>query len=107
MDFLVFIVLTNVCSIWYVVATATGAFVGAVVNFLIGRYWVFDSTERKIQDQAFRYAIVALGSLLLNTLGVYLVTEYLGFLPLHSKIIVAILVAVGYNFVLQKLFVYR
>ncbi len=106
-DFFVVIFLTEVFQVWYVASTAIGALAGTVVNFLIGRYWVFASTERKIGEQALRYLLVSLGSLILNTLGVYLITEYGGINYIYSKAIVAVLVAVFYNFVLQKVFVYK
>ncbi len=106
-DFLVTIFLTEVVGIYYVISNAIGAALGAVTNFLLGRYWVFDSTKRKIQHQAFRYALVSLGSLILNTLGVYLVTEYFGLDYKLSKVIVAIIIAVTFNFFLQKNYVYK
>ena len=116
-DFIVTIFFTEVFHIWYVVSTALGSLAGAITNFLLGRYYVFQSTERKITQQAFRYAIVSLGSLILNTGGVWLLTEFI-----HrqlrdgeghdqdyivAKVIVAVLVAVFYNFILQKNYVYK
>ena len=101
------IFLTEVVGLWYVYSNAIGAFTGTVVNFLIGRYWVFESTKRKIHHQAMRYLLVSAGSLILNTLGVYLITEFVGINYVYSKLIVSIVIAVCYNFVLQKLFVYK
>lgn len=106
-DFLVFIFLKDLLGIWYVYATALGAFAGAVVNFLLGRYWVFESTEGDMTRQAIRYTFISLGSLLLNTFGVYALTESLQLDPLYSKIIIGILVGVFYNFYFQKIFVYK
>jgi len=105
-DFLAVIFFTEVANIWYVYSTALGALIGAIVNFLLGRYWVFLATESKMRYQAMRYAIVSLGSLLLNTLGVYLFTDYGGLNYIYSKLIAGLLVGVFYNFVLQKKFVY-
>ncbi len=116
-DFICTIFFTEVFHIWYVISTALGSLAGAITNFLLGRYYVFQSTERKIQQQAFRYAIVSLGSLILNTGGVWLLTEFIHQQLRHdevhdhdyivAKVIVAVLVAVFYNFILQKNYVYK
>lgn len=106
-DFLAFLFFSEVLNIWYVYATALGALLGAITNFLLGRYWVFLATESKMHYQAVRYSIVSLGSLLLNTAGVYLLTEYGMIHPIYSKLIVGFLVGVFYNFILQKTFVYK
>ena len=106
-DFLTVILLTEVFGIWYVTSNAIGALMGTIVNFLIGRYWVFESKERQIHQQAFRYLLVSAGSLILNTYGVYLITEYFGINYIYSKVIVSIFIGVFYNFVLQKYFVFK
>jgi len=106
-DFITVILLTELFGIWYVVSNVVGAFFGAVVNFWLGRSWVFKSTESKIHHQAFRYALVSFGSIILNTLGVYLLTEYLKLNYIFSKIIIAISIAFTYNFFLQKEFVFK
>lgn len=106
-DFLVVIFLTEVLGMWYVASNACGAAAGAISNFLLGRYWVFDAKEDKIYTQASRYVLVAIGSLVLNTLGVYLLTEFFEFHYIYSKVFVAIFIAITYNFLLQKNFVYK
>lgn len=106
-DFIALLFFKEVIGLWYVTATALGAFMGACTNFLLGRYWVFTATESKVHHQAFRYILVSAGSLLLNTGGVYIVTEYGGINYFYSRVIVAILVAISYNFILQKNFVFK
>jgi len=106
-DFLATIFFTEVFGLIYWVSNAIGAALGAITNFLLGRYWVFDAKDQQITKQAFRYILVSIGSLILNTLGVYLVTEFIGLHYVQSKIIVAVLVAVTYNFILQKNYVYK
>lgn len=106
-DFASMLFLKEIFGIWYVTATAIGAFLGACTNFLLGRYWVFTASENNMTGQVFRYALVASGSLLLNTGGVYLVTEYGGIPYFYSRIIVAVIIAVSYNFFMQKNFVFK
>ncbi len=106
-DFLATIFFTEVFGILYWVSNALGAALGAITNFLLGRYWVFDAQHQKVSGQAFRYALVSAGSLVLNTLGVYLLTENFAVDYRISKMIIAVIVAVSYNFILQKTFVYK
>lgn len=106
-DYVIFFVLKDLFGIWYVYANIVGAAFGAITNFLLGRYWAFEAKTDKITHQAFRYALVSTGSLLLNTAGLYLLTEYTPLNSTISKIIVGILVAVTYNYLMQKYFVFR
>ncbi len=106
-DFLTLVGLVEIFHVWYVAATATGAAVGAVTSFVLGRIWAFQAHHGKVHHQAFRYALVSGGSLLLNSAGVYLFTEYGGLKYFVSKLVVAILVGVFFNFPLHRRFVFR
>ena len=106
-DFLFYIFFTEIVGLWYVVSNIIGATMGAITNFLMGRYWVFTSTEQKIEKQAGKYILVSLGSLILNTIGVYLFTDFFGVYYVWSKVIVSVFIGVTYNFFLQKNFVYK
>ena len=106
-DFGVVIFLTEIVGMWYVISNVIGATCGAITNFSLGRNWVFSFTQNKISHQAFRYFLVAAGSMILNTLGVYLLTEFTSLNYIYSKIIVAVLIAFTFNFLLQKYFVFK
>lgn len=106
-DFGMVVFLTEIFGIWYVVSNAVGAMCGAVTNFFLGRNWVFSATQNKISHQAFRYFLVATGSMILNTLGVYILTEFTSLNYIFSKVIVAVFIAFTFNFLLQKYFVFK
>ena len=105
-DFSSLVLLVEICRVWYVVATAIGALVGAVVNFFLGRQWSFMADHESVRVQAVRYAAVSGGSLLLNSSGVYLFTHYLSIHYTLSKAITALLVGVLFNFPLHRRFVF-
>src|SRR5690349_10667700 len=66
-DFGSLVFLVEVVKVYYVWATAIGAFLGALTNFLMGRHWSFEATHERARFQVLRYALVSGGSLGLNT----------------------------------------
>ena len=106
-DFIVLFFLVEFFQVWYVSSAAIAAFCGALTGFLFGRHWAFIAKEDKWHHQASRYVIVAAGSMGLNTLGIYLITEGLSIHYMTSKVIISIIVAVGFNYPLHKYFVFR
>jgi putative flippase GtrA len=90
-----------------VAAGATGTICGGVTHFLISRNWVFDAREGKWAAQLNRYVLVWMGNLLLNVSGLWLLTHYTGLKDMFAKVITAVTVAVCYNYVLQKRFVFK
>lgn len=106
-DFFCLILLVELFAIWYVAATALAALVGAITNFLLGRHWSFLASDDFWHHQAIRYFMVALGSLIFNTLGVFIITEELGFQYLISKTLVAIIIAMSFNYPLHRYYVFK
>jgi putative flippase GtrA len=88
-------------------ATAEGAVSGGIINFLIARKWVFNEGQHKTRVQVARYILVWAGSILLNSLGMYLVTYFSTLNYMVARILVSVLVGVSYNYFLQKRFVFK
>jgi putative flippase GtrA len=105
-DFGSLIFLVEIGRVWYVAATAIGALLGATVNFLLGRHWTFTADDGAVRSQAIRYAAVSAVSLALNSLGVYLLTDYLNIHYAVSKAITAFLIGILFNFPLHRRFVF-
>ena len=102
LDYLVTIFLVSLFRVDVVVASTTGTVCGGILNFFIGRTWVFESRKRKVHQQAFRYGIVWTGNLVLNTGGMYVLTKMLRVHYLPAKVFVSLMVGFCYNYVLQK-----
>lgn len=115
-------ILTYVCfqwlSIYYVIATSIGAITGGIVNCVINYKWAFATKDCQFKWVFFKYILVWVGSFLLNVGGVYLLVELLkhhtylwerasGFYLIIAKIIVAVIVSVGWNYVLHRYFVFQ
>jgi putative flippase GtrA len=88
-------------------ATAIGAALGGVSNFLLGRYWIFSAKDGHAGEQAWRYVLVSGVSLGLNAGGEYILHDRLGIQYLLARVIIAAAVSVGWNFPIQRAFVYR
>jgi putative flippase GtrA len=106
MDFLTTIFLVEVAKLHYVEATVIGAIAGAFTNFFLNKYWSFESGSSGLKHQGLRYFLVWIGSVLLNTLGIYILTGSTGLSYIVSKIIVAIVVGIAFNYTLQRHYVF-
>lgn len=120
-DFLATILLANLSTIGYVYATFLGAVTGGALNCIINYRWTFRTNGCKKRHVITKYILVWIGSIFLNTLGTYLLTEYCGRIEwvsealgvyfanffIISKIIVSLLVGVLWNYTMQRIFVYR
>lgn len=94
LDYAVFALLGGLVAPWgslgIVVANVGARLASASVNFLINRSLVFGSTEG-LYVTAVRYALLALGIVVANTLTMLLLTELLGVSALVAKPVVEVL----------------
>lgn len=106
-DYCITILCVELLGFWYLAASSTGTIIGGITNFSIGRNWVFKGGERERYIQLFRYLLVWTGYLLLATFGVYLLTHFGNYNYLVAKMTVSLFLAIGYNYPLQKRFVFK
>ncbi|MBL4594161.1 MAG: GtrA family protein [Flavobacteriales bacterium] len=106
-DFVVFNLLTYAIGIYYLTSNIFAAITGAVVNFIISTYWAFPGSKNSLKNQILKYVIVSIGSLILNTFTLYILTDFFKLPPNVSKIITAIAIALTYNFLLMRYFVFK
>lgn len=96
----------EIFKFFYPFGVALGALLGALTNFFMNRHWSFQAHDKPLKGQMVRYLVVSVGSLGLNTVGVYLITENFGVFYLYSKLMIAVLVGVFFNYPLHRNFVY-
>lgn len=88
-----------------VMATGFGASLGAVVGFVISRYWVFPGQSRSRQQQAMRYGLVSLLGGIGNVAGMQLAE--LADLPFSmARIGVGVLVYLFISYPINKRYVF-
>jgi len=105
-DFGLLFGLVEHAGVWYVAATAIGTLAGGITNFLVNRYWTFRASHKVWHEQAFRYAIISVSSMLLNAGGVWAVTEWFGVHYSVSVVVVSALVGLLFNFPLHRHYVF-
>ncbi|MEO6731999.1 MAG: GtrA family protein [Ferruginibacter sp.] len=106
-DYLGTIILKQFLQFDPVFASVSGTVFGGVVNFLIGRYWVFQSENTPVLHQGKRYLIAWTGNLILNALGVYLLIRLGGVHYIIAKVATSLTVAFAYNYPIQKNYVFK
>jgi putative flippase GtrA len=106
-DFGITIFLKQVFHIDAVLASILGTIIGGLSNFLIGRIWVFRSIQTPFFHQGKKYLLTWFGNLVLNSVGVYVLIKMMGVHYLFAKIATATIVAVGYNYPVQKKYVFK
>lgn len=120
-DYTVSLVLVNVFGVLFKYATLCGNISGGIVNCIVNYKWTFKSQGTKVKHVAIKYLMVWLVNLFLNTQGTIWLTGLLAGWLTHEnmptviannlflvpKIIVSLAVGFGWNYNMQRLFVYR
>jgi len=107
LDYVITIFLTEVLSVLYIVSSAIGLISGGTVNYLINKNWVFERKGKRDYRLAMLYAAVWMTNLLMNTLGLYLLTEHLHIDYRISKVIASVAVGALLSYFAQKKIVFR
>ena len=106
-DFLVYTLGIQVLGLSAYLANIISGSLGAVVNFSINRYWTFQSTEVSVGRQLCKFVVVVVGSISLKSAGIYVLVDLFALNAYYSKIVVEVLVSLGFNFILQKYWVFK
>jgi len=108
-DYLTMIICTEWLHIHYTVSIAIGGIVGAMVNFTINRNWTFEANAQGDGAllQLLKFGFMVSGSILLKSLGTYLLTEGTHLDYKISRIVIDVLVSLGFNYTLQRYWVFR
>ena len=106
LDYLVTFLLVQVFHSAVLIGSVLGTASGGVLNFAMGRNWVFGATSQGVKGQAIKYLLVWLGSFALNQAGFILLYKVLGVHYMIAKVGVSVFIGISYNYLLQKTFVF-
>ncbi len=106
-DYALFLVLTDVCHLHYLVANPIAFLVSVVCNYILSVKFVFDVDKSRSTGTQFTFftAMSAVG-LGINELMLWLLSDLLH-IPYQLSKLVATAVVMVYNFVTRKLFLER
>jgi putative flippase GtrA len=93
--------------VFYPVSIVLSGFIGAVVNFTVNKYWTFNAKAEPTDKQLQRFVWMVVGSVILKSGGTYLLTQLIGFNYKWSRLMVDLMVSLGFNFPLQKYWVFN
>jgi putative flippase GtrA len=107
-DFATMVLLVERLGIHPAPAAVIGSVIGAVVNFQLGRAWVF---RRQVRPhgaiEVLRYAVVSGTSALLNGAGEHILHAVAGEGYVLARVVVSVSVGLLWNFPMQRSFVFR
>lgn len=120
-DYIVSFTLVNAFGLLYGYATLFGNVSGGIINCIINYKWTFKAKGSKKKHVAIKYLMVWVVNLFLNWQGTILATEFvLNWIPTDGlpnfvvnnifmipKAIVSLLVGFGWNYNMQRIFVYK
>lgn len=109
-DYGVMILCTELLHIHYTISIAIGGIIGAIFNFSVNRYWTFNANKASkgpVGTQLAKFIFVVTGSIFLKSSGTFLFTNWLGIDYKISRIIVDLIVSLGFNYVLQTYWVFK
>lgn len=109
-DYTVMICCTELLHVHYTISIGIGGIVGAIINFSVNRYWTFNTfkaNKAPVGAQLVRFVFVVAGSIMLKSFGTFLFTNWLRINYKFSRIIVDIIVSLGFNYLLQTYWVFR
>lgn len=110
LDYIVMIACTELLHIHYTISIIISGCIGAVLNFSLNRYWSFKekrSDRSPIGPQLAKFCTMVAGSVLLKAFGTYVLTSRLKLDYRISRILIDIIVSLGFNYVLQNYWVFR
>jgi putative flippase GtrA len=107
LDFGVMITCVQRFGLTPVTATALGATVGAIANFLLARAWIFPRHSGHWTGQAIRYALVSGAGAGWNTVGEHLMHDIERVQYILARALVSVAVSLLWNFPMQRRFVFR
>lgn len=107
LDFGTLWALVELAGVGHPLATFAGTVVGAITNFVVNRQYTFDAVgEDAAHRQLVRFLVVQAGCSALLTAGMWLVADVLGVAYLVARLIVAVVVYLGWNYPMIRFYVF-
>jgi putative flippase GtrA len=110
-DYAFMLLLNELWGVYYLIAIAAGGLLGAAVNFLLNKVWAFRTKDAyykfKTSQQLWRFVVVVVGGITLKVVGTNILTILTHIDYKLTRLAMDALVAVCFNYLLQKKWVFR
>ena len=103
--YIILYALTEYVMLWYVLSSVIAYLTSNTINFIIQKFWVFGNVNQKaIQKQYSLYMILTVLYFLINTVMIYVLTEYCHIYYILSQIILTVVISIASYFTTKKIF---
>ena len=109
-DYGLMILLTEVFKLHFTFSILISGTVGAIINFIINRFWVFKNQcgySNRVNSQLFKFALVVLGSISLKSSGTLILQKVFQIDYRIGRLITDSFVSYGFNYPLIKYWVFK
>jgi putative flippase GtrA len=95
-------------GVYYITAAVIGAVAGAITDFSVKKWWVFDAAKReRVEVQVARYALVSGIGAALNAGLAYLLVDGLHIHQNIGVILASTVIGFAWNYPMHRLYVFR
>lgn len=111
-DYGIMILCTELLYIHYTISIVIGGVIGALANFTINRNWTFsikETTEKSdhVFVQVVKFASMVGVSILLKSSGTFLLTEVGRVDYRISRVLIDLVVSLGFNYTMQRYWIFK
>jgi putative flippase GtrA len=100
-------IFTDIFKIWYLYSSILSFVVAIVISFTLQKFWTFkDNSTKKIHYQFAKYILVASLGLVLNTILMFILVDFISIWYIFAQIIAGAIIAV-INFIMYKFFIFN
>jgi len=105
-ELLVFLLLSDVLSIFYLLASTIATTTAITVNYFMSRGWVFETGRHSARKELLIFFVISIGSVALNQLFLLFFVEMAAMQDLPAKLL-AIALTAFVNFFAKKMIVFK
>lgn len=106
-DIITLFILTDIAHIWYLLSAILAFLVALGISFTLQKFWAFrDMNITRLHVQVIQFSIVAVISLGINSLLMYIAVDFFHLHYILAQIVVGVIIAVT-NFFGYTLFVFN
>ncbi len=100
--------LTEFLFVWYVLSSVISYLTSQALNFIIQKIWVFKNKESKTTKKQFViYMSLSVIYFLINTIMIYVLTDYCHIYYILSQVILTIVISIASWFTTKRIFAHK